>query len=264
MSGGEGTQALAKGTIMTLDKIGRLLAGAVLATSMFAVSIPAPALAQSARGGDAVAVPDPALPQPVPGKVITLPCCKCIGGESQVVNLNSGSGAGSVPFNVAGPGVGNPIAQTITNNIHPLWTASLPPAQWIHANNNNGSSAQPAGTYQYTVRIRVPKCTIPMRVNLAGQAAADDQLKVFVDDLQTSSSTQIGATPTTAITSPPPVPANAGGWGFRAERITMFTWSTNIPGTYVLRFEVVNGPGPTGLLVRAAVKTVCPTNLQQD
>lgn len=232
---------------MTFGKTARLLAGVVLTTSIFAVSIPAPALAQPGQKG-----------------VITLPCCKCIGGQGSVVNLNSGSAAGSVPWTVTGPGVGPPIAQTITNNIHPLWTATLAPAQWIHANNNNGSSAQPAGTYNYSVRIRVPKCTIPMRVHLAGQAAADDQLKVFVDNLQTSTSTQIGVTPTTAISSPPPVPGGAGGWGFRAERITPFNWSTNIPGTYVLRFEVVNGPGPTGLLVRAAVKTICPTSLQQD
>jgi hypothetical protein len=225
---------------MKFDHFARLFAGAILMTSTFAT--PAPALAQVIKGG-----------------AIAVPCCKCIGGQGNVVNFTSGSGAGSVPFNVIGPGVSNPVAQTITTNINPLWTATLAPAQWIHANDNNGGSLQPGGSYRYSVRIVIPKCTIPMKVTLTGNAAADDQVKVFLNG------SPIGATPTNAISSPPPVPTLAAGWGFRAERIAPFSWTTNIPGTYVLRFDVVNGStGPTGLLVNAALRTDCTTKLQVD
>ena len=196
--------------------------------------------------------------------VINLPCCKCIGGQGATVSLNSGSGSGTVPYNLTGPGAG-PIAQTITSNIHPLWTASLPPARWIHANNNNGMDTQPGGTYTYSVRLRIPKCTIPMTVRLRGEAAADDSFKAYAHNLQTNQNTPIGASPTTQIFSPPPVNGGFGGWGFRSERIAQLAWSTNVPGDYELRFEVVNGSdGPTGLLVRAAIRTICPTKLSED
>lgn len=234
---------------MNLDTLARRLTGAILSTSVFALSLPAPALAQKP-----------------PIRVINLPCCKCIGGQSATVSLNSGSGSGTVPYNVTGPGVGGPIAQTLlSNTIHPYWTATLSPAQWIHANDTNGMGLQPGGTYTYSVRFRIPKCTIPMSVHLAGQAAADDSLKVFIHHVQTNSTTQIGASPMTPITTSPTVSGSSGGWGFRSERIASLPWNTNVPGDYVLRFEVVNGSaGPTGLLVRAAIRTICPTKLAED
>ena len=204
--------------------------------------------------------------QRVPGprpRVIILPCCNCVGGEGDVVNLNSGNGAGSVPWNVSGPLVVNPIAQTITGNFHPAWTATLSPALWVHPDTANGSTNQPGGTYNYTVRFVVPDCTIPMRVSLNGQAAADDELKAFVTD-QNATTTQIGATPYTQIIPPPAVAQGQGGWGFRAERIASLPWSTNVPGLYTLRLEVPNRPGtPHGLLVRAALRTICPRALVQ-
>lgn len=220
-----------------------LTAASLLSTAICSL----PASAQVSRGRD----------------VIVLPCCRCVGGEGGVVNLNSGNGAGSVPWNVSGPQVFNPIAQTITSNIHWAWTATLPPALWIHPDTTSGSTNQPGGTYIYTVRFVVPNCTIPMRVSLNGQAAADDELKAFITD-QNANTTQIGATPYTQIMSPPAVAQSQGGWGFRAERIASLAWSTNVPGLYTLRFEVPNSPGtPHGLLVRAALRTICPRDLVQ-
>src|SRR3954468_11898032 len=97
-----------------------------------------------------------AAQRPKPTNLILLPCCKCVGGEGNAVNVNSGSAAGSVPWNVSGPGVGNAIAQTIGININPYWTATLPQAQWIHPDTTDGSTLYPGGTYNYTVRIVVP------------------------------------------------------------------------------------------------------------
>lgn len=188
---------------------------------------------------------------------VTVPCCRCIGGESQRVSINTG---GSLAWRVAGPGVVGTVAQTITNNIPSLWTANLAPARWVHPNNNNGSAAEPGGVYRYEIRIVVPHCVIPMRVMLQGRAAADDQLRGFIDN----NPNPIATTPTNAIASPPPVGPGAPGWGFRAERIASFSVPLG-PGVHVLRFEVLNGsPGPTGLLVNGALTTQCSTVLQND
>ena len=233
----------------------KILTIATVLASMIPAGFSAPsASAQQAR-------PLPAGPA-IPKGAIVVPCCRCIGGEGAVVNLNTGSGAGAVPWSVTGPGVtGTAFGQTINSGIHPLWTANLAPAQWIHPNNSNGADAQPGGTYNYTVRIVVPKCTIPMRVRVSGSAAGDDQIRVFFG----SSITPIATTPTTPIGSAPTVPNGAGGWGFRSERIVNFTTPTFGTGTHLLRIEVTNGSaGPHGLLVRAAARAICSRALSPD
>jgi hypothetical protein len=147
---------------------------------------------------------------------------------------------------------GGAFGQTINSNINPQWTASLLPAQWIHPNTSSGATSQPGGLYTYTIRIEVPRCIIPMSVIVAGQAAGDDEIKIF------EANNQIGQTVFAASPSPPPpVAAGGGGWGFRNERVASFLQPLG-PGTHTLRIEVTNGSaGPHGLLVRAAVRTRC-------
>ena len=230
----------------------KILMIATVLASVVPLSLSVPiAAAQQAR-------PAPQA-QAIPKGTIVVPCCRCIGGEGAVVNLNTGS----VPWSVTGPGVsGTALAQTITSGIHPLWTANLSPAQWVHPNNGNGADPQPGGTYNYTVRIHVPKCTIPMRVRIGGSAAGDDEIRVFFG----TSNVPIAVTPTTAITgSQPNVPNGAGGWGFRSERIVNFATPTFSTGTHILRIEVKNGSaGPHGLLVRAVARAACSGALSPD
>lgn len=207
-----------------------------------------------ARGGYKCPKP-PKIPKP-----IRLPCCKCIGGKGQVTPINSGSGAGSTPWLVAGPGVTNPVAVTVApGTVDWQWTATLAPAQWIQPNTSNGGTSHPAGIYNYDLRIEIPCCTIPMKVELAGQAAGDDQIRVFADDLNT---------PIAVTNINLPVPGWAlpgdGGWGFKAERIVSFAHVFTTPGSHLVRIEVANGGGPHGMLVRAALTTCCSKQMEHS
>jgi hypothetical protein len=190
---------------------------------------------------------------------IHLPCCRCVGGEGQTVSINTGSANGSVPWRVSGPGVNNPLAQTIAAaTIDGQWTAALAPAEWVHPDGNDGATGFPVGVYLYDLSIEVPKCTIPMEVMLSGEAAGDDTIRIFLDNL----SLPIAAT-NNSIAVPGWAVQGAGGWGFKAERIVPFSAALTTPGTHLLRIEVNNGGGgPHGLLVRAALKTTCSTRLE--
>ena len=198
----------------------------------------------------------------LPKGTIIIPCCRCIGAKGQIIRINSGSAAGSVPWNLAGPAgaVTNPIAQTITANVHPLWTASLSPAAWVQPNGPDGATNHPGGTYNYFIHIWVPRCTIPMKVEVKGEAAGDDEVRVY-RGTSLSGGTLIGQTPTVA--DPPYAAAGVGGWGFRAARVLSFA-DTLAPGVlHWLRFEVGNGSlSPAGLLVRAAIRTTCSKDLE--
>lgn len=68
-----------------------------------------------------------AKPPKIPKGTIILACCQCIGGKGQIVRFITGSGTGSVPWHVSGPGVSAPLAQTVTSNVNQYWNASLPP-----------------------------------------------------------------------------------------------------------------------------------------
>lgn len=188
---------------------------------------------------------------------IRLSCCRCVGGDGQTIPINSGSGNGSAPWRVTGPGVNNQIAQAITSNVNPHWTATLAPAQWVQPNGSNGNVSHPIGFYYYDLRIEVPKCTVPMEVLVAGEAAGDDSIRIFLDNM---------SVPIAQTDNSIPVPgwavASQGGWGFKAERIVAFTGALTTPGMHLLRIEVENGGGPHSMLVRAALKTFCSPNLE--
>jgi hypothetical protein len=189
---------------------------------------------------------------------IRLPCCRCVGGEGQTIQINTGSGAGSAPWRVTGPGANNVLAQAITSNVHPYWTATLAPALWVQPNSSSGSTTHPVARYYYDLVIEVPKCTIPMEVMVTGEAAGDDDVQIFLDDMNLP----IAKTDIT-IPSPPHANPGDGGWGFRSERIVKFSGALSAPGLHLLRMEVFNGGGgPHGLLVRAALKTVCSPRLE--
>jgi hypothetical protein len=180
-------------------------------------------------------------PTPV-DPAIKIPCCRCIGNEGSGVSLNTGSGAGTVPYRVTGPGITNQTAVPITSNLHPAWTASLPPAGWVQPNTSNGGTNHPAGLYTYSIRITVPKCTIPMQAILSGSAAGDDQIVVKLDGV--------------------PIGATAGpGWGFQAGKIVSF--STILSGTHTLSIEVTNHSlTPHGVIVKAGIRTICGKDLE--
>lgn len=201
----------------------------------------------------AAAVKPPKIPKP-----LRMPCCKCIGAKGQVTWINSGSAAGSVPWLVAGPGVTNPVAVAIiAGTMNSNWTATLSPANWVQPNSSDGGIDQPAGIYNYDLSIEIPCCTIPMAVTLVGEAAGDDQISVFADNL----AAPIAETDVT-IAVPGSAPPGAGGWGFKAERIVSFAHTFTTPGIHLLRIEVNNGGGPHGLLVRAALTTICSTQME--
>lgn len=189
---------------------------------------------------------------------IRLPCCRCVGGDGQTIQINTGSGPGSAPWRVTGPGASNVPAQAITSGLHPLWSATLSPAAWVQPNSTSGATTHPVARYYYDLIIEVPKCTIPMEVMVTGEAAGDDDVQVYLDNM----TLPIAKTDIT-IPSPPHALANAGGWGFRSERIVKFSGALSAPGLHLLRMEVFNGGGgPHGLLVRAALTTVCSPRLE--
>jgi len=188
---------------------------------------------------------------------IRLKCCRCVGGDGQTIPINSGNVPGSAPWRVTGPGVANQPAQAVTSNVNTHWSATLAPAQWVQPNSSNGSVSHPNGFYYYDLRIEVPCCTVPMEVLVTGEAAGDDSIRIFLDNM----SVPIAQTDNT-IPVPNFAAVNQGGWGFKAERIVRFAGALTTPGMHLLRIEVENGGGPHGMLVRAALKTFCAPHLE--
>jgi hypothetical protein len=194
---------------MTLDKIARLLAGAVLTTSMFAVSVPAPAIAQ----------------RPVP--VVNVPCCRCLDGRALTADISTGN----APWMVAPP-VGVTTAAVPVASPPASWTTSLAPAKWV----NHPTAGMATGFYSYTLRIVVPKCTIPARVTIAGSLATDNQGQLVLGS----------SVPALNVASP----------SFTTP--TAFGTASLGSGTHILTVRVRNNELQTGLVLRGAVTVRCP------
>lgn len=201
---------------MTFDKFSRLLAGAVLMTSTLAV--PAPALAQRVPG-----------PGPVPVKMLTLPCCRCLDGSVQTVNISTGSVGWTVK-----PPVGSVQTAIASSNV--AWTNALAPAIWLGTQNG-----QP-GNYEFDLRFSVPNCTIRPTVTLSGAISADN-----------------GGTVSLIPASMTPV---SGPYPFGFLTTTTFASGNLVPGTiYTLRVTVNNQSGPVGMVLKGTIIVRCPKDV---
>jgi hypothetical protein len=184
-------------------------------------------------------------PQPAvatPKYDVKVACCKCIGGESQTLNLNTGSNT----WRVSGPGVTGSIVAPIVAAPNPGWINSLAPAKWIAP--NTGATAT-AGVFVYELKILVPNCVIPMdSIKLDGKVSADNSFKATLIN-PTGGSTPIGQNSPTAT-------------AFKVA--TPISGTLTTPGVYTLRIEATNDGGPHATIVQAALKTKCSERLEKQ
>lgn len=194
-----------------------------------------------ALSGPSVAQPQPrpgpgrgeaAQAVPVRGPAIRLRCCRCLDGQRQTVRIDTRA----APWRVQPPNM--TTFQPVVAAANSAWTA-LAPGGWV------GPQGQAAvGNYTYELRIVVPRCTIPSRIEVAGRFAADNHATVFHVS-PSSATTQLAVSP-------------AGDHGFLPASIRSFTAVLAVPGTHTLRVVVRNAGGPTGLIVEGAVTSICP------
>jgi hypothetical protein len=185
------------------------LVGAALTASIFAV--PAPALAQSGPG------------------IVRVPCCRCLDGRSLRVDISTGS----APWRVAPP-IGAAAAAVPVASPPGSWTTALAPAKWVH----HPTAGMATGFYSYTLRIVVPKCTIPGRMTIAGRLASDNQGQMVLGS----------SSPAINIVSPSfTTPTAFGPAGLPLG-----------PGTHIITVRVRNNELQTGLVLNGAVTVRCP------
>jgi hypothetical protein len=225
---------------------GRRFARVLIAALLVSGASPPAALLSRPPAAPAAARPSAAA---APGTVV-LQCCPSVSAPGTTIGINTGSGPGAVTYRFSGPRGVRSTLYTVTGPLIAVWTASLPPAQWIHPTSSSGLARFPRGDYRYVLMLVVPNCTVPMRVEVQGQAAADDAVTVRLDNQV------VGSTPLVQIASPPPVASTVPGWGYRTERIASFTRQL-APGSHQLRFDVNNVQTFHGLLVRGRVSTGC-------
>jgi len=188
----------------------RIAAALMLAASLYAP----PALAQS----PAAQLPD----------TVRVPCCRCLDGSQQRVNLDTRT----APWRVSGPAVvGLPLAVAATN----VSWAPVPPAGWVGPPGNPTA----VGDYTYAIRVFVPRCVIPARVMLSGRFGADNSARVFLDGNQIATSQ---GTP---------------NYGFLPGSITPFSAQVG-PGLHTIRVIVRNIGGPTGMILQGQLTFTCP------
>lgn len=179
----------------------------------------------------------PASLTPLQIRQPTLDCCKCLGGVAEL-NLSTGQGGGPIdPVWRRTPG-GSAYATTA----YPGWTTAIAaPARWIQpVASTTPANPVPTGTTRYTANFEVHKCTIPSQIFLDFTWAADNGATVFLNNVQVASCTT-GACFTTAKT------VNLHGIQ---------------PGFNVLRFDVYNLGGPSGLIVNARLRRQCTREAQ--
>ena len=98
--------------------------------------------------------------------------------------------------------------------------------------------------FKYTLQFVVPKCTIPMDVQLEGSFAADNSAKAFLDGVPIASCAGPKCFATTQAGGQAPVAFNVA------------VPSTG-PTNHTLEIQVTNLTGPSGLIVNARLKTAC-------
>lgn len=160
--------------------------------------------------------------------VVRVPCCRCIDGAQQTVNLNTGA----VPWTVKPPvGASAMAAPFPVAQIPGSWT-SLPPAQWVRH-----PATQGPGNYVYELLVFVPRCVIPARVYLAGRFAADNGASL-------------------RINANPPISTDST-WGFTTSVVLP---AVILPrGVNTIRVRVNNISGRTAFLMKTAVTFTCPS-----
>jgi hypothetical protein len=158
-----------------------------------------------------------------------VPCCRCVDGSTQTININTGT----APWSYAP--VGGLLAPApIVSPLIGGWTTTLAPAQWI----GPGSNA-PAGDYTYSLAINVPRCIIPARITISAKMAADNSEQVRVD-------------------GGPPIAQYTGIYGFVTANIVNFNVPPLTPGTHALQVIVHNEGGPSGMVLKGTISITCP------
>lgn len=133
---------------------------------------------------------------------------------------------------------GQPAAQV---GAYPGWTTGTNGAKWVSVNSTRNGGV--GATYRYTLKFRVPDCTIPQKVTLGTiSVSADNTFKASL----------IGPNAT-------PVPLAActlsGGTCFTSAHPG--TATTLTPGLYTLQVEVGNISGPTGMFFSGRLEGTC-------
>jgi hypothetical protein len=172
--------------------------------------------------------PDPALQ--VQTKIATLPCCECVGKQTQI-DISTGQSAPVDPlWQVNG-------TSAYTTPPYPGWATTLSPAKWIQpVSSPTPSPGVPAAFFKYTLQFTIPKCVVPNDVSIVGNFAADNGAKVSLDG------NPVASCPTPYCFKTPAQPLSIQGIG---------------PGSHTLTFEVQNEGGPSGFIVNAKLTRQC-------
>ncbi len=178
-----------------------------------------------------------AVPMPLPQKMPSLGCCRCLGGEN-TLDLST---IPSNPWRVNG----QPAALVASPN--PAWAPASNPAKWISA--NAAATGGVNASYRYTLQFKVEKCTIPQTITLKGLAvAADNYYEVFLS----------GPGGNSPIVPCPSAAAATGHCFTPAGQLNNFAaWPVTVPGIYTLNVNVKNISGPTGMFINALVEGRC-------
>jgi len=208
------------------------------------------------------------LPVPPPGEQgdIVIRCCKCLGQESGVVNISTGTAPWRVSSVLSsawgasamtGPTNTSPLMMPgVISNPHPAWGTALSPASWLQpiGSTTRNDAFPQSGHVTYVLKIRVPNCTIKQKVILSGQFEADDKGTITVNN-----------GPPLALTPLVPNPfASFGALGTKSFNTILGGGPFTAPGTYTIRVEVDQlGAGPFGMVLRGNVAGKCDDRLEK-
>jgi hypothetical protein len=165
-----------------------------------------------------------------PAQTVSMPCCKCLGTAPDLVRDIS---TGQTSPNDLLWTVNNGVPKT-SNPVNGNWATTFPTG-WIEP-----ATVQSNTTYTYKLVFNVPNCTIPMGVRLDGKYAADNSAVASLDGGPIASC------------AGPDCFSSSGG-----QAPVSFSVTSISPGTHVLQFDVTNGGGISGLIVKATLKTHC-------